>query len=318
MNFEINIPEKKAALQPNPRLKLPPAGSSANVSIRDWLAAVQNGQVVGYPNNRGGGKVAVPTVKSCRDHLDLHSLGCFTVAGSTLADGHSRTLGMHLRWCQDMMKPEELAGTVTVKVVPSDRLIGVYGKLNSGKGHTAGDKLSNVDLALGRMIHQEVLSRLVRPEVGASLTRSQISNLSYICYAIGHLDESEWDFAEVFAQRKYVQVMMNLEPGELPFHLDAGDARAIAGGVDFFGEFCDCLGKHSVSLASLKGSGPFFGMVVADRLSPSPQLPGPKTLAGRAARKAVRLSELVPVMTHGSTDSIRRTTCKIEALLSRA
>jgi hypothetical protein len=110
--------------------------------------------------------------------------------------------------------------------------------------------------------------------------------------------------------------MMDLEPGELPFHLDDGEARTIAKGVDYYGEFIDCLGKHSVKLGSIQGSGPCFGLVVTDRLSRMPQLPRPKTLAGRVAREAVRLSELEPVLTHGSTPAIRRTASKVLGLLT--
>jgi hypothetical protein len=160
MQYDIKVPENKVPLKPSAGWRLPQAGNSADISIYDWLAAVHNRLVAGYPNNRGGGKVAVPTVKECRDRLDLDALGCLTVAGDILADGHSRTMGLHLRWCLGLMTPQELAATVTVKTVPSDRLVGIYGRLNSGKAHTAGDKLANTDLGLGRLVHSQVLCRL--------------------------------------------------------------------------------------------------------------------------------------------------------------
>jgi hypothetical protein len=312
MKFAIAIPEGRNALS-GAAGSLPKHGKSANVPLKTWLSWVHNGTVRGYEHNRGDGSVATSTVNACRNDLDLDALGCLTVSESgVLADGHSRTLGLHLRWCEGKMTRSEMATPVTVRAVSDGAMLAVYRKTNSGKSHSVGDKLVNPDLGFGAIVKSIV--DLVPGGCGV-LGRSHFVNLANLAMAAIRFPRAFDFMLEYNDLRREVKGHINVEAGSLPHRLGEAGCRRVAAGVVYYLELREELAKHKVNLSTICKSGPLFGLVVADRMQPEPALASPKLLARRIVRNAVKLTELVPLLTHGSEAAARKTAALAVRLL---
>ncbi len=237
------------------------------------------------------------------------------IAGNTMCDFHCRAKGLHDAWSEDLLDKNKLKSTLVVKTFQEERFFDLYTKLNAQRGHTAGDKLENIDLALGREIASIVSE--VEPEYRKTLNRTKLSNLAYITVGLNTLDSKDYSYGSFFEQRAQVRELMNKEAGKANVALDDNQKDATVTAVNFYGKIIDHLSHSPVDISTIRKSGPFFGLVLIDQLSKAPQLKKPQTAATRIVRDAVKMSDLTPSLTHRDRINMDKVATQILKLLGR-
>lgn len=320
MLLKFDIPEGKKPITPTEVFleapeKTPEEGVFALVTIENFLGWLHTKQILPYPNNRGKGKVAEKTVHEVRDNLDLGALGMVHVAGNILCDFHCRAKGLHDGWCADLLSKLDMKAKLAMKTFPSSRFFDMYTKLNAQRGHTAGDKLENIDLALGREI-ASIISE-VEPEYRKCLNRTKLSNLAYVTVGINTVKPADYGYGSFFEQRAQVRSLMNMEAGKAAVALSDDQTDATVAAINFYGKIIEYLVHSPTDVSTVKKSGPFFGLTVIDQLCKTPYLKKPKTVADRIVKHTARLANMVPTLTHRDKANMDRVSMDILKLLSR-
>lgn len=311
-SLKDTLPE---GVQPLPMKKPAPTGPMDDmIDFGTLLAWGHHGIIVGYENNRKGGSVSASTVKMLRDGWDPSLLNMFEFAINpqgqlVLADGHGRMYVGNDLFAQGRLTQEDFDTLVHVKVVPWEKFLSAYKGCNAGHRHAASDYLSNNDFAMGSLIHDRVLPAVNDPAVDKAFNSTHIINLSYVLYAmnaIGSRAPAEWNFPSVYAKRKDVVPIQRMVKGTLPWNPTDGQIKEVTDAIDFYLQVRhDVLKESPNPCKAVLGSGPFFSLVLVDRLAAKPRLPAKtKTIARRILRDLTKLSEAVKGLT--SSDMIRQ------------
>ncbi len=319
MKYNLQVPEGKAPIVSRRKLHQPVA--TKEYSVGDALGIFQNGGPGGYATNRGDGGCAVATVKRVRTGLHVPSLNTIITTPDRIVDGHSRLMGLNLRWLDGNLTKEEQEGVLAIKVINDDEFLDSYQNSNAGKAHTAGNKIENPDLAWGDVIYNK-LQPLVAGESWGYLRSSHKLNLVYNLYGQLHLDDADKDdYSKIFGQRKYTKPLLDLAAGKLPFTIPESLLKQTAEGIEFYGKFCQELEDVAAGskISFVLGSGPFFGVVLSDQYKEEALRDFKKasTLARRFKREMQKMGTLLPTLTHSSETNMYATVVRIKQLLCR-
>jgi hypothetical protein len=292
--LDFSTPENQAKL-PRTRAGLPPVGTSKDILVKDWISMVQHGVVTPYQNNRGDTSYSTKTAKKCREELHEHSLQIFTVnERGMICDGHSRTQGILQRLYSGEMPPNEFDFKLTVKTVSEEESLVVYRNVNAQDSHKTKDKLKNPDYALGRLLKE--IKDLISGDV-ESLNTSFNQQIANIVVAVNDNRPNDFSYASCYEDlRKKVTRTLNEFTSE--YRLSREEKQNIAHAIEFYMALRQRLQRTDVP--GIKKSGPFFGLVVADRIQSSPRLEDPAAVARRIARKPNTMEKLVADLARGS------------------
>jgi hypothetical protein len=292
--------------------------SIRKITFRDFLHALKTNRITGYEHNRGTCVVADGTVKSVRYNLHCPSFGQMTGAWFNdvfcLADTHGRAMGLIYRLIDKQLTLEELNSEISVQEVSSDDFLQVYQLLNSGKNHSAKDNLNNPDYFFGRWIDDLIarVERVTGSDARTYLTATaKRTNLSYLLYCVGNHCEMD-RYSDIFLKRQAVgKLYRALENADSPFTITNESLRKLTEAMVFYVNFCTAIeekaAKVGIRVSKVIRSGPFFSMIVMDRLrDQAMHAHNAEKLAATALRNIGAVDTIVPQITGSSVIEINR------------
>lgn len=270
---EVKAPRSKYTLPKKP-------GKVQLTDVAAILAAVINGDLHGYENNRGIGTISEITVKSVEAGVKADSIGECTFGrwNIHIDDGeggeivreelcmnnwHSRAFGILRRYIRGELTEKELRIVLSVRFVTE--FLESYQTLNGSPNHHTKDKIRNPDLAYGSILKR--VSRAVGPDVEREFDRKKSTVFSSIIYNMTQPDRS-WYWPEVYSLRNKAGNLANESAGYVV--ITAEQERRLIEAIQFWFALTRELRAASPNSAAVKNiikSGGFFGYIVSDRLS---------------------------------------------------
>ena len=284
-----------------------------SMSLKRLLALFRDGKIKVYEHNRGFGKASKNTIEATRNNLQIPCLGMFRISNEgVIADGNSRMLGINLRFMDGNITDSELDESVTILFFLHDNFLVHYQAAGRQAGHTSGNKLTNPQLGMGRLVQSVVMASGINTNI---LQTSHLASLSNTIWSLANIPEDDWEFANIFSARKDVKKLLDYLPSELSLTLSRNNKARLMAALRYFEDVSDEI-RGSDAKSFLK-SGPFFGLIISEHLSAFSRLLPAPVLARRMVSNGVKLAPYIPCLTLGAEQRIRKTADKVLSIICR-
>jgi len=313
-------------------------GKVVQMTVGEVLSLVEGGDLIDYVHNRGGardGARIVPSrVKEISEEFDPEALGmleaCPTPDGTKMEmiEGHNRVASMCRRFGLGKMTKGQMKSPLYLRVHPSNKKLYIHVRLGRQKAHTSSNHIMNKELGFGSLVDR-VLS-FCQPET-QKFTKNKTKFLRQIAYIIRAVAEGglrkkieNWNFLALFSARQRMEKIFCLTPQQLKkqhkITLTDNQAKRIAEAVDWYCEYRTALVEKAtqsgVNIKAVLNSGPWFGLLVADKIRPHVRLTrSTKVLSKQTVREIAELSKLLPHITGSTYANIHGTISEIVKVL---
>lgn len=285
-----------------------------SMSLKRLLALFRDGKIKVYEHNRGFGKASKNTIEATRNNLQIPCLGMFRISNEgVIADGNSRMLGINLRFMDENITDSELDESVTILFFLHDNFLVHYQAAGRQAGHTSGNKLTNPQLGMGRLVQSVVMASGINTNI---LQTSHLASLSNTIWSLANIPEDDWEFANIFSARKDVKKLLDYLPSELSLTLSRNNKARLVDALRYFEDVSNAI-RGSDAKSFLK-SGPFFGLIISEHLSAFSRLLPAPVLARRMVSNGVKLAPYIPCLTLGAEQRIRKTAEQVLRIICKA
>lgn len=178
-----------------------------NLTLRQIVNRVASGLITPNENNRGGVGLSMYRVKDIAENFDILSFGQIKVADfgtfNKMADAHHRVAALLKAPEFDSIPDEVWDMTVSVSVIHETDFIKAYQNLNLSKSHAGKEKITNPDLAIGK-VYSQILN-----QAGVQIPPEKAQTLLDVALAYERKG-TRLDFADVYEARRTIDKQSKL------------------------------------------------------------------------------------------------------------
>ena len=307
-----------------------------DASVRHIIEWGGNGYLLAYKNNRGQGGFSIDTAKDARH--DWKSSAYQGLTGKSeqgcliLADQHSCTIGVLLRYLDGNLTKDDMKEPIKVQIVKDqEEFLSIYQKRNAFRPHSTKCKLLNIDMAFGNMIFNNFLSYVNLPKTQTDpVVKTVCVSLAAILFAISEsrpdinfTTQENWDFYNIYRLRTKTKSEINSWKGDLKLNVRLSYLKALVEHFEWYCEYVAIMQGHSFYTndktirAEVKPmlGGPFFCWLMVQRMADLPLIKKASTLANKIITERAKIGLHARTLSHGSGAYQRSASKKLSALL---